>query len=186
MPENNLPYNAVMVDLETMSIKSNASIISIGAVRFWINVNQLEFTDDQLFYRTVSLKSCADVGLDIDPQTIIWWLQQSKEAQEALFSPPRIELRAALHELAAWIPSTASLFGNGATYDNVVLKHAFDACGIKYPVLYKNDLCYRTLARMSGMEPPKFIGTKHNALDDAIAQTRHMMIILEKTPWRGK
>lgn len=62
---NNIPYNAVMVDLETMSTDSNASIISIGAVKFWLNVRQTEFTDDQLFYTAVSLKSSQEAGLHI-------------------------------------------------------------------------------------------------------------------------
>jgi len=179
-------YNMVMVDLETMSTRRDAAIISIGAVKFWTNVKQDEFTNDQLFYQTVSLKSCEKVGLHIDANTVEWWLQQSKEAQSALFDNRRKDLHSALYAFANWFPKAAYLFGNGATFDNIILRNAFEACGVQYPVSYRNDMCYRTLARMSDVVVEKTEGVKHNALDDAIRQTKHLMAILEKTPWHGK
>jgi DNA polymerase III epsilon subunit-like protein len=172
-----------MVDLETMSTQKNAAIISIGAVKFWLNVSQDEFTDDQLFYQTVSLKSSQKAGLDIDANTVEWWIQQSREAQSALFTNNQKDLTSALHALSNWFPRDACLFGNGATFDNVILRSAFEACGIQYPTTYKQDMCYRTLRRLSDVEMPKFEGTKHNALHDAMAQTKHLMAILQKTPW---
>lgn len=179
-------YNAVMVDLETMSTQNNASIISIGAVKFWTNVMQDEFTEDQLFYQTVSLKSCQKLGLDIDANTIEWWLQQSKEAQMALFDLRKKDLHSALSAFAGWFPKDASLFGNGATFDNIILRNAFNACKVQYPVSYRQDMCYRTIARMSNVIVEKMEGVKHNALDDAIRQTKHIMAIFQKTPWMGK
>lgn len=176
-------FTAVMVDLETMSTQDDAAIISIGATRFWLNVSQDEFTDDQLFYQTVSLKSCQKVGLNIDATTVEWWLQQSKEAQQALFDSCRMDIHGALRRFASFIPDDAYVFGNGATFDNMILRHAFKACGVQYPVSYKKDVCYRTLARMSDTIVPATEGVKHNALDDAKRQTKHLMAILQKTPW---
>jgi DNA polymerase III epsilon subunit-like protein len=176
-------YTAVMLDLETMSTQNDASIISIGAVKFWLNVNQDEFTEDQLFYQTVSLKSCQKVGLHIDANTVEWWLQQSKEAQIALFDSNRMDVTSAMHRFARWIPEDAYIFGNGATFDNIILRNAFNACRVKYPVSYKRDMCYRTLKQMSDIPVPIIEGTKHNALHDAMAQTKHLMTILQKTPW---
>lgn len=176
------PYNAVMVDLETMSTDSNASIIAIGAVRFWLNVKQTEFTDDQLFYTSVSLESSQAAGLHIKADTIMWWLSQGQEAREALKNP--VSLASALNAFSRFIPAKETfIFGNGAAYDNVVLHNAYKAINLKYPVSYKYDVCYRTISKLSDAPPPKFEGTKHNALDDAKAQTRHMMEILEKHPW---
>jgi DNA polymerase III epsilon subunit-like protein len=179
---DNLPYNAVMVDLETMSTESDASIISIGAVRFWLNVKQTEFTPDQLFYTAVSLKSSQEAGLHIKADTVMWWLGQDPEARNAFKNP--VSLASALGNFYEFVPNpTTYIFGNGAAYDNVVLHNAYKAINHKYPVSYKYDVCYRTMCKLDNAPPPAFEGTKHNALDDAKAQTRHLMELLEKHPW---
>lgn len=182
---NNIPYNAVMVDLETMSTDSNASIIAIGAVRFWLNVKQTEFTDDQLFYTAVSLSSSQEAGLHIKADTVMWWLGQDDEARSAFKNP--VTLSSALNAFSRFFPSKETyVFGNGAAYDNVVLHNAYKAINLKYPVSYKYDVCYRTLCKLSDSKPPKFEGIKHHALDDAKAQTRHCMELLEKHPWLAR
>lgn len=182
---NNIPYTAVMVDLETMSTDSNASIISIGAVRFWLNVKQYEFTDDQLFYTAVSLDSSQKAGLHIKADTVMWWLSQKPEAREAFKHP--VSLASALGKFSQFIPNAETyIFGNGAAYDNVVLHNAYKAINQKYPVSYKYDVCYRTMCKISNAPILPFEGTKHNALDDAKAQTRHLMAILEQHPWVKK
>lgn len=179
---NNIPYNAVMVDLETMSTDSNASIISIGAVKFWLNVKQDEFTQDQLFYTAVSLDSSQEAGLHIKADTVMWWLSQGEEARTAFKHP--VSLASALGRFSQFVPNKETyIFGNGAAYDNVVLHNAYKAINQKYPVSYKYDVCYRTLCKLSNIKPLPFEGTKHNALDDAKAQTRHLMQILETIPW---
>lgn len=181
----NLPYNAVMVDLETMSTDSNASIISIGAVKFWLNVKQTEFTPDQLFYTAVSLASSHEAGLHIKADTVMWWLSQEPEARNAFKNP--VSLASALNAFSRFVNIKETfIFGNGAAYDNVVLHNAYKAINLKYPVSYKYDVCYRTLCKLSDSPIPAFEGTKHNALDDAKMQTRHLMEILEKHPWLAK
>lgn len=175
-------HNAVMVDLETMSTESNASIIAIGAVKFWLNVKQEEFGEDQLFYTAVSLDSSQEAGLHIKADTVMWWLAQEPEARNAFKNP--VSLASALNAFSRFVPSKETyIFGNGAAYDNVVLHNAYKAINLKYPVSYKYDVCYRTLSKLSDVGPLPFEGTKHNALHDAMAQTRHLMAILEKTPW---
>ena len=57
----------VMLDLETMSVRSNAAIASIGAVKFEVGSGIV----DQ-FYRTVDLRTCKAVGLHVDPETVVW------------------------------------------------------------------------------------------------------------------
>src|SRR5258708_35803043 len=99
----NIPYNAVMLDLETMSTNNNAAITSIGAVRFWLNVKQAEFTMDQLFYMNVDLESCFHKKLHIDPQTIKWWMQQDDVARQVLQNGVR--LAKALQEISKVVPN---------------------------------------------------------------------------------
>jgi hypothetical protein len=177
----NTPYSGVMVDLEAMSTDSDAAIISIGAVKFWINVKQETFTEDQLFYTAVSLKSSQEAGLHIKADTVLWWMKQGPEARNAFKNP--VSLVSALNAFSRFVPKDAFLFGNGANYDNVVLRNAYKAVNVAYPISYKRDVCYRTMCKLDDDPPPAFKGTKHNALDDAFCQTRHLMCILEKVPW---
>ena len=182
---NNLPYNAVMIDLETMSTENNASIVAIGAVKFWLNVKQDEFTIDQLFYTAVDLESCSQYGLHMDPKTVKWWLKQSDEARKALENGTKLDY--ALSSFYEFVPNQkAYIFGNGSTFDNVILRNAFKAVDKQYPVSYKYDVCFRTLCKLYEAPYPKFEGVKHNALDDAKMQTKYLMDILEHHPWTSK
>lgn len=67
----------IVVDLETMSTKPTAAIVSIGAVR----LNE-DFTlaENAYFYERVSLESSMLQGLDVDAGTIRFWMSQEDEA----------------------------------------------------------------------------------------------------------
>lgn len=162
----------VMIDLETFSTRSNAAIVSIGAVKF---------QDDQIldtFYCTVDAMSCKQAGLHIDKETVAWWSKQSKEARDALLVDPQ-PLEQALNKFTAWF-GTQSLptWGNGAGFDNVIMENAYRAIGQKRPWLPWDDRCYRTMKNLVNIPIEKRDGVYHNALDDALTQTRHLIKIL--------
>lgn len=167
----------IMLDLETMSTKSNASIIAIGAVAF----NENGITSE--FYKEISLKSCADKGLDIDANTVTWWLNQSKEAQSKFFkNEEAIPLEEALKMFSEWFEfqGGSTIWGNGATFDNVILRNACEVCGVDYPVKFWNDMCYRTVKSLNPDIDFKRVGVYHYALDDAKSQALHLIDILNK------
>ena len=60
----------VVLDLETLSTRSNAAIVSIGAVA----IENLEVVDE--FYVNVDPSTCKEAGLHIDPLTVEWWAEQ--------------------------------------------------------------------------------------------------------------
>lgn len=164
----------VMVDLETMSTKSNAAICSIGAVKFDSKEGNIVDT----FYTTVDLASCKEVGLHISKDTVQWWSQQNKEALRAL-TINTIPLKLALEQFAEWLgPKSLPVWGNGAGFDNVVLDNAYAAIGVKRPWAYWHDRCYRTMKAIVNMPEAEREGTYHNALDDAMHQTKHLLKIL--------
>ena len=169
--------DGVMIDLETMSTRSNASIASIGAVRFLNN----EITSE--FYVTVDLLSCKDVGLHIDPDTIAWWKKQSPEALKELRTD-NVSIHEALHRFRDWFgPKSMPVWGNGAGFDNVVVENAYFAIGEKRPWKYWDDRCYRTLASLFGFKkmPSASEGVKHNALHDARWQAKQLLGFFNET-----
>ena len=64
----------IVVDLETLSTRSNACIISIGAVR----IENLEIVDE--FFVNVDPATCKDAGLHIDKLSVHLGTELSKEA----------------------------------------------------------------------------------------------------------
>jgi len=163
--------NNVMVDLETMSTASNAAIISIGAVHF----NKDGTLADE-FYTVVDLQSSMNEGLIIDGSTVTFWLGQSDAARnELLFNS--FGIRDALLSFSGWIGDDAIVWGNGAAFDNVILKNAYEACDFKTPWKFYNDRCYRTIKNIYPDIDVPFDGVEHCAVDDARYQARRLIKI---------
>ena len=163
-----------MLDLETMSSRSNAAIVSIGACKFSV-AHGIEDT----FYINIKLSSSMASGLHIDGDTVMWWMNQNDSARNAL-NTDQFDLTYALDAFTNWFDKTTYLWGNGATFDNVVLANAYKAVGFEQPWNFRNDSCYRTMKNMF----PKITienrkGTHHNALDDAVYQAEHLIKIFE-------
>ena len=164
----------VMLDLETMSVRSNASIASIGAVKFEVGTGIVD-----KFYRTIDLRTCKAVGLHVDPETVGWWNKQSKEARQALLKD-NVSLNQALDDFTEWFGrSSLPTWGNGAGFDSVIMENAFAACNMKRPWRPWEDRCYRTIKSIIQVPADERQGVYHNALDDALHQTRHLLKILE-------
>jgi DNA polymerase III epsilon subunit-like protein len=169
----------IMLDIETLGTQPTSAIVSIGAVRFG---------RDQIyekFYRRVDLKSSVQNGMVIDPDTIIWWLGQSEESRGEITNKDRITLNQALMDFSRWIEPLASehgdveIWGNGATFDNVIVSEAYRLCQMKKPWRFSGDRCYRTIKNLFPEILLERVGNHHNALDDAESQAVHLMKIAE-------
>lgn len=162
----------VMLDLETMGTGGNSAIVSIGACFF---------DNDEIrgnWYRNVDLQSCIDAGMKVTGDTVMWWLKQSLEARDALQDSP-IPLKGALGELKGAFENHGVVYvwGNGASFDNILLADAYRAVGMEPPWEFWNDRCYRTLKNEYPNIPLVREGVHHNALADAITQTNHLLAI---------
>lgn len=164
----------VMVDLETLGNGSNSVIVSIGAVEFGPEGLGREF------YTLVNPESCVKAGLQMDASTVMWWMTQSEEARSALGDKDAKPLARALLEFFDWYPPSAAFWGNGATFDNVILSNAYRVCNLSKPWTYSADRCYRTLRALrpdiKGVALPGEVA--HNAITDAKYQARHAVNIL--------
>ena len=163
----------VMLDLETMSTESNAAICSIGAVKFSIEHGVLE-----TFYCTVDAADCKRHGLDISADTVRWWSKQPREVLEML-RKDNVPLQTALIRFSQWYGSKPlPTWGCGAGFDNVIIENAYKACGMNRPWTPWLDRCYRTMKEVVSVPFDEREGAYHNALDDALYQTNHLLKIL--------
>lgn len=173
------PYH-VMLDIETLGNGNKAVIWAIGATRFSLEGDPAI----QNFYVTVDPQSCVDAGLEMDVGTVLWWMseKQAEARKQLIDSGPGLDLASALDGFARWMPKKENLrgvWGNGATFDNVIVRNAYKAIGMECPWSYRVDSCFRTMKNQHPHVPwDEGVGTAHNALDDAINQTRHLKKML--------
>ncbi|HBS2219629.1 3'-5' exoribonuclease [Klebsiella pneumoniae] len=184
-----IDYVHVMVDLETMGKKNNAPIVAIGAVVFDPSTGSI----GESFYKVVCLESSVNWGAVIDPSTVIWWLKQSSEARSAIVNDDAIPLQDALLQFREFVSDNvaggskkAQVWGNGASFDNSILRSSYDCIAEDYPWEYWNDRDVRTMVELGhaiNYEPQKaipFEGERHNALADAIHQARYVSAIWQR------
>ena len=89
-----------MIDIETLSTLPNATILTIGAIKFNRKDRLKPINELETFYCRVTLDSCKKKKMHIDSSTQKWWKTQSKEAQhEAIYHTDRIPLKEGLIEL---------------------------------------------------------------------------------------
>lgn len=166
----------VMVDLETMGSRSNAAIISIGACKFDPHGD----TIGAKFHLVVDLATCIEAGLNVDASTVMWWMGQSDQARAVFNAERKYALKAALVEFTTWFGrESLPVWGNGATFDNVILRNAYGAVGLEPPWKYWDDSCYRTMKKRAPEIPMNKLGVAHNALDDAVNQAVHLQAIFK-------
>lgn len=184
-----IDYVHVMVDLETMGKKHNAPIVAIGAVVFDPATGSI----GESFYKVVCLESSVNWGAVIDPSTVIWWLKQSSEARSAIVNDDAIPLLDALLQFREFVSDNvtggskkAQVWGNGASFDNSILRSSYDCIAEDYPWEYRNDRDVRTMVELGqaiSFDPKTtipFEGSRHNALADAIHQARYVSAIWQR------
>jgi hypothetical protein len=173
----------LMIDLEALSGNhTNPVILSIGAVAFDLrNIESVNELRERSFYVNVNGHSCENVGLQMDCRTFYWWLEQSREAQEAILKD-RTPIRDALKLLANFYNkyNCGNVWANPASYDLTALCEAWKATDGHIPWKMNSMLDCRTAWRLLGSKKPVDIPglVKHNALDDAIRQVINLQMAL--------
>jgi len=162
-----------MIDLETLSTKSNAVILTIGAIKFNRNEEPLPLNRMDTFYRKIDIQSCMDVGLTTDKKTIEWWNKQSNEVVvEAFEGDDRIPLEEMLTQFSMWFEnSNRKIWSHGDDFDCVILNNAYTACKLEPPWKFWNTRDTRTLFDIKNFNLNSIQNKQpHNALEDAYAQ----------------
>ncbi len=176
----------LMIDLETMGTNTNAPIVVIGAVFFDPQTGEI----GPVFYIVVSLTDAMNTGAVPDGGTIEWWLKQSSEARAAILTD-QVKLRDALSRFREFINEYSDekfvqVWGNGATFDNAILRTSYERLDIPCPWRYYNDRDVRTIVELGktidfdARTVIPFESVRHNALDDARHQAKYVSAIWQK------
>jgi exodeoxyribonuclease VIII len=184
-----------MLDLETYGRGNKAALISIGATLF---LPTGETARDNTFECFVDPQSCVDIGMVVDVSTVNWWMGADckDDDERAKMDVARrvlaeklkhaIPIRDALHRFSAWMGEDKPVWGNGATFDNVILRNAYELAGIPCPWEFWNDRCYRTMKSKTPHVKMQRVGVHHSAMWDAISQAEHLQQINRRITISGE
>ncbi|EMW1808817.1 3'-5' exoribonuclease [Escherichia coli] len=176
----------LMIDLETMGTNTNAPIVVIGAVFFDPQTGEI----GPVFYIAISLTDAMNTGAVPNGGTIEWWLKQSSEARAAILTD-QVKLKDALSRFREFINEYSDekfvqVWGNGATFDNAILRTSYERLDIPCPWRYYNDRDVRTIVELGktidfdARTVIPFEGVRHNALDDARHQAKYVTATIQK------
>jgi hypothetical protein len=162
-----MPLTDVMIDLETLATSPDAAILTIGAVKFDPFGKDLKEPEMTSFYVRVDQDSCDELGLAVNDDTIAWWAQQGKEAQEEAFNPEgRIHIRDAFEQLYKFCWGAKRVWANGSCFDIIICEHVFRKLNKATPWQFWQIRDVRTAFDL-GINPQRPPVTAHHALQDA-------------------
>lgn len=171
----------VMLDLETWGTVPYSTIIMIGACEFDpYSEDPKQIITDRF---EVAIEP-VNAGLRVDVGTLMWWMDAKRElAREVWLRKSKVALHVALDGFSDWLTlgrdaNDLRIWGNGAGFDNTLLRQAYEMNSREAPWSFRHDRCFRTLRNVitipdvdddssSGTAHLAMMGVAHTALADA-------------------
>lgn len=185
----------IMVDLETMDTEDSAAILTIGAVCFDPRGKDTEesmrnkLDEGHGFSIRCSLESNMVLGRTVSAGTIMWWMNQSESARDALVNGKQYPVGMALSNFRQWLtalkPKATRVWAKDPDFDCNILVHAMKMTHEIWPFHFADNRSVRTimdLAYPDGDCPRIGEGVAHDAYDDAVMQAlvvQHCHHVLE-------
>lgn len=174
----------VMVDIETLGVKPNAVILTIGAVKFQDKLGEQ-------FYTTLNLdEELASFGSDkasVSAETLLWWLDQRRKYDVSLLSDPEEDDEPVrtnhqkLQSFLEFVKGADFLWSKGTNFDFPILESCLNRYGLEQNWKYYKLRDFRTIqALWCDLRGYKGHPNTHNALNDAINQARETLTIFEE------
>ena len=158
----------IMLDLETLSTRPNAVILTLGAVKF--NPFTLEDPGPGLYVRPDVDEQIAQ-GRDVQDETVNWWMNQAEDVrEEALGTDGRISVEDMYRQLNRFLVGANSIWAQGPLFDFAILENLYRQYGWPTPWQYWQIRDSRTLFGVHGDPRVKGKVGLHNALEDCVSQ----------------
>jgi 3'-5' exoribonuclease Rv2179c-like domain len=172
-----------MVDIETFGVRPGYAIRSIAALQF-----DLDGRKGREFYANISLASCEERGLLVDPATLRWWAEQSEGARAKLEINQR-PLLDVLAEFNVWWDQVGvqKIWGQGAAFDPVLIEAAMEKCSLRPHWKFWNVRDTRTTYELAELDTRdvKRAGIHHHGTDDCAYQVDCVAEAVRRLKRRG-
>lgn len=187
--------NHVMVDLETLSTKPNACILTFGAMKFDPHNDARGASEDKIFnskysfYRRIDPGSCSALGADIDDGTLAWWAKQDdKVKNEAFAEDDRHDIKTVLSDFHRWYNADGgaeAVWSNGSIFDVMIIEDYNNKLARGNPWKFWEIKDTRTIYGLCDAELPQLSEDAHHALWDCWKQIVGVQNCYRKL-YRGK
>jgi hypothetical protein len=156
----------VVIDIETLSLRPNAIILSIGAVA----------DSGETFYTELNWGAQLMAARHVDARTAIWWGKQTEQAPLL----GEVFLWDCLEDLNQWLADYDKdklyIWARGPQFDIVISGRCLPGMRPGIPWKYKNVRDVRTALHLSTVTDLFDPTRKHHALDDAIADMKNLAL----------
>jgi hypothetical protein len=166
-----------MIDLETLSTRPDAVILTLGAIKF--NPYTQDDPYDPLYFK-VDVDAQTALGRHVQPDTIDWWGTQPQEIQdEALGESDRESLEDTIKKFNKWCVGIDTFWCQGPLFDYAILQHFYAQQEKPCPWQYWGIRDSRTLFSLY-KETETVKADAHNALADCDYQAKKVQRYYQK------
>ena len=164
------------IDLETLSTKPDAVLLTIGAIKFDPFTSDPPYSE---FYYRANVDEQTAIGRHVEEGTLEWWSRQPDEiVKEALSDENRHPVREILKELNKYLVGVDRIWCQGPVFDIAILENLYRQLDMHWNWAFYNIRDSRTLFSLMPRDPRKDIEfAAHNALEDCRIQS----ICVQKT-----
>ena len=168
-------YTDVTLDIETLSVRPNAQVLSISAIGFNPFEITTDFTNNPKLDVIVSLEE--QEHRDVQEDTLWWWTKRDQKVQDKMFSDVRTPVDESLDQLIKFCWQKNRIWCQGPTLDITILIHLFEERKKGVPWSYGAVRDSRTLLDLVEVEQPP---VTHDSIEDCIRQTMGVQQALKK------
>tara|TARA_B100001175_G_scaffold242123_1_gene208490 strand:- start:13 stop:555 length:543 start_codon:yes stop_codon:yes gene_type:complete len=167
-----------MIDLETLSTRPNATILTIGGVKF----DPYSYAEPtQGMYYRIDVDSQTEMGRDVMEETVEWWGKQADDVrEEALGDHDRIDLKYFIKQLNKWSVGVDVFWCQGPLFDYAILQNFYAQMNVPVPWNYWQIRDSRTLGSLVPRDNSEKRTGLHNALEDCYFQARTVQKIFHQ------
>jgi hypothetical protein len=159
----------IMLDLETLSTRPDAVLLTLGAVKFDPYSGYIDL-DNGLYHR-ISVDEQTTLGRHVQEETLNWWARQDPEVmEEALGDENRVSLDTLCNDLNRFLVGVENIWCQGPAFDIVILENLYRQLVKPTPWQFWQIRDSRTLFGVHGDPRDKNRAAAHNALMDCYYQ----------------
>ena len=168
-----------MIDLETLDTCPDATILTIGGVKF----NPYKDTEPHSdFYFRLDIDEQDRLGRTVNQDTLDWWGKQDPQIREEAFQvEDRVGLKHWLDHMTKWMVGVDVLWGHGYGFDVTIVETVYRQMSTPIPWNFWQVRDGRTLISLLDRDPRKDMQTDlHNALKDSYYQAKAIQVAYSK------
>jgi hypothetical protein len=179
-----------MLDIESLGNIPGCVVTQVSLVPFNINGKPFESEEQWIFNERLHIGEQIGLGLDVDVDTLKWWMQQDPAVRRHVMSGnmmlEEFFRRYTLHfkdTVATW--KDYRVWSTSAKVDFGCVPVLFKRLDVPYPLYHRNERCARTLLEHTKLMFPEMklpkVTVTHDAIEDCKKQILDVRLATNNT-----